>query len=126
MNLYDHVGAKIREFRTEFGGGGISQEKLADKIGVAPNTISRWETAIYNPTLADLEKLARLFGRSVLEFLPRDEPSQDETLTALLRAARELDPHDLDELRRYAEYRKARSLMVNVKPRAVGRRRSAR
>jgi transcriptional regulator with XRE-family HTH domain len=123
MNLYDHVGAKIREFRTAFGGG-MSQEALADKIGVASNTISRWETAVYNPTLADLEKLARFFGRSLLEFLPTDDPSEDEEIIALLRAAKELDPHDLHELRRYAEYRKARSVMGGVKPRPAGNRRS--
>jgi transcriptional regulator with XRE-family HTH domain len=122
MNLYEHVGAKIREFRTAFGGRGISQEALAEKIGVAPNTVSRWETAVYNPTLVDLEKVARFFGRSVLEFLPSDDPSEDEEITALLRTAKELDPHDLHELRRYAEYRKARSIMGGVKP-AVGRRR---
>lgn len=123
MKLYDHVGAKIREFRTTFGRG-ISQEALAEKIGVASNTISRWETAVYNPTLADLEKLARFFGRSLLEFLPSDDPSEDEEIIALLRAAKELDPHDLHELRRYAEYRKARSVMGGVKPGAVAKRRS--
>jgi transcriptional regulator with XRE-family HTH domain len=123
MNLYEHVGAKIREFRTTFGGKGISQEALADKIGVASNTISRWETAVYNPTLADIERLSRFFGRSLLEFLPSDDPSEDEEITALLRAAKELDPHDLHELRRYAEYRKVRNVMGGVRP-AVGKRRS--
>jgi transcriptional regulator with XRE-family HTH domain len=122
MDVYEHVGSKIREFRTTFGGRGISQETLAEKIGVASNTISRWETAVYNPTLADIEKLSRFFGRSILEFLPSDDPSEDEEITALLRAAQELEAHDLHELRRYAEYRKARSVMGGVKP-AVGKRR---
>ena len=115
MNLFEHVGAKIREFRTQFGGKGISQESLADELGVATNTISRWETSTYQPTLEDLEKLARFFGRSILEFFPDEKPSEDERLTALLRAAKQLDPADLEELQRYAEFRKARSLLSAAK-----------
>ena len=114
MNLFEHVGTKIREFRSQFGGKGISQEALAEKIGVATNTISRWETATYQPTIEDLEKLARFFGKSVLEFFPSEKPAEDEKITALLRAAKELDPTDLEELRRYAEFRKARSMISST------------
>ena len=121
MNLFEHVGAKIREFRNQFGGKGISQDVLAGKLGVATNTVSRWETSTYQPTLEDLEKIARFFGRSILEFFPDEEPAKDERLTALLRAAKELDPKDLEELRRYAEFRKARNLMSSVKTKGAGR-----
>lgn len=115
MNTFEHVGAKIREFRTHFGGKGISQEVLAEKVGVAVNTISRWETATYQPTIKDLEQLARFFGKSVLEFFPNEAPTENEQLTALMRAAKELDPSDLEELRRYAEFRKARKIMASTK-----------
>ncbi len=121
MNLFEHVGAKIREFRSQFGGRGISQEVLAEKLGVATNTISRWETATYQPTIEDLEKLARFFGRSVLDFFPDEKPSGDARLAALLRTAKELDPNDLDELQRYAEFRQARSLLASSKAKPVGR-----
>ena len=70
-NFYEYVGQRIRELRSEHGGPpGISQEVLAQKLEVATNTISRWETATYHPTLADLERLARFFGVSILELLP--------------------------------------------------------
>jgi transcriptional regulator with XRE-family HTH domain len=124
MNLFEHVGSRIREFRTQFGGNGLSQEALAREIGVAMNTISRWETATYHPTLEDLEKLARFFSRSILEFFPGEEPAKDERLGALLRTARDLESEELEELQRYAEYRKARRLMDLAKPKSVGRPRT--
>jgi transcriptional regulator with XRE-family HTH domain len=121
MSLFEYIAAKIREFRTQYGGKGISQETLADAMGVATNTISRWETATYQPTVQDIEKLARFFGKSVLEFFPQEKPTEDEQLNALLRAAKELDPADVEELRRYAEFRKARSLMSSTKTKGAGR-----
>lgn len=121
MNLFEHIGTKIREFRTQFGGKGISQEALAGKLDVSTNTVSRWETNTYNPTIEDLEKMARFFGKSVLEFFPEEKPAQDECLAALLRAAKDLAPDDLEELRSYAEYRKARSHLDSAKSKTAGR-----
>jgi hypothetical protein len=36
----------------------------------------------------------------------------DEQVSALLRAAKELDPRDLEELRRFAEFRRAQALFT--------------
>lgn len=115
MDLFTFVGSRIREFRTY---AGLSQEGLAKLLEVATNTISRWETATYKPSLEDLEKLSRKLGKSVLDFFPGEQPKQDERLSALLRAAQELDEDDLEELKRYAEYRRARTLM---RPPSLGR-----
>jgi len=48
-SLIERVGQRIKEFRTAYGERGISQEALATKMGVATNTISRWETATVRP-----------------------------------------------------------------------------
>lgn len=111
MNLYEYVGEQIKRFRLNYGQGkGLSQEALAKALKVSSNTISRWETATYRPSLSDLEKLARFLGVSILEFFPSEQVENDEQITALLRTAKQLSEPDLDELRRYAEYRKARGL----------------
>lgn len=111
MDLFEHVGSRIRELRLTYGGGeGLSQEALARSLGVATNTISRWETATYHPGLQDLDTLARFFGVSILTFFPPEQRPADERMTTLLRAAEQLTPEDLDELRRYAEFRRARHL----------------
>jgi len=110
VDLIKHVGQRIKDFRTTYGAGqGLSQDNLAKELNVATNTISRWETGTYKPSLNDLERLSRFFGVSILEFLPEDKAESDERITALLRTARELDPEDLKELQRYAEFRRAGS-----------------
>jgi transcriptional regulator with XRE-family HTH domain len=122
MTLMEYVGQRIRDFRTSYGGGtGISQDALAKALGVATNTVSRWETAVYRPTIEDLDKLARFFGKSILEFFPKEDvrTKRDEKIDALLRTAKQLKDADVDELRRYAEFRRARDLYTR---RSAGRK----
>lgn len=107
MNLFEFVGSRIRELRDAYNSGaGLSQQMLAKELEVAPNTISRWETATYHPTLEYLDKVASFFGVSILQFFPSEEASKDERLSSLLRAAKQLKEDDLEELLRYAEFRK--------------------
>lgn len=111
-SLLDFVAVQIKELRTSYNSGeGLSQEMLAAQLEVAPNTISRWETGVYRPGLPDLEKLARFFGVPMMTFLPPEMiNAEDDKLAALLRTARQLHPADLEELMKYAEFRKARSI----------------
>src|SRR5215813_9896090 len=113
MDLLDHVAARIKELRVSYNSGeGLSQESLAAHLKVAPNTISRWETGTYRPGLKDLERLSRFFGVSIMSFFPPElvDDDEDENLKALLRTARQLHPSDLEELRKYAEFRRARGI----------------
>jgi transcriptional regulator with XRE-family HTH domain len=115
VNMRDYVAQRIRELRVAYGGSGLSQEALAKMLGVSTNTISRWETGTYEPTLNDLELLSRKLGVRILDLFPDvdQETVKDQTVDALLRAARELDQSDIDELRKYAEFRRARSIYNN-------------
>jgi len=125
MDLFEYVGRQLRRLRADNPSGhSYSQEALANALRVAPNTISRWETATYRPTLKDLDKLARVFGVSILEFFPREDEPTEEKFAALLRTAKQLDPADLDELRRFAEFRKAERLMRSRKRQTNGSRKS--
>jgi transcriptional regulator with XRE-family HTH domain len=121
-DIRTYVARRIREIRSSYGGTGLSQEALAQKVGVATNTVSRWETATYEPTLNDLEALSRELGVSILEFFPQAAESEEKSkrVDALLRAARNLNEADLEELRRYAEFRRARSMYT---PKKAGRKR---
>ena len=113
MDLLDHVAAKLKELRLSYNSGeGLSQEALATHLKVAPNTISRWETGTYRPSLKDLERISRFFGVSMMSFVPSEMvgEEEDENLKALLRTARQLHPADLEELRKYAEFRRARAI----------------
>jgi transcriptional regulator with XRE-family HTH domain len=123
MELLEYVAARIRDLRTTYGGEGISQEALARAIGTTANTISRWETGIYRPTLEDLEKLSRFFGVSILTFFPPENEPVNDQVIALLRTAKQLPPEDVEELRKYAEFRKARSLYAQGTRSQAGRKR---
>lgn len=112
MTLIQHVAKRIRELRATYANGaGLSQERLAEALGVATNTISRWETGTYRPSIEDLDKLARFFAISVMEFFPSQESkssSKNVHIMQLLRVSKGLKPADIEELRRYAEFRRAR------------------
>jgi transcriptional regulator with XRE-family HTH domain len=116
------VGGRIRAFRTAHAQGGISQEELAQAIGVATNTISRWETATYQPSLEDLDRLARYLRKSILDFFPQEDVPRSGQLGALLRAAQDLPEDDIQELQRYAEFRRARHLFGGSKQSARRRK----
>lgn len=113
MGIYRQIGAKIRELRTGQPGKPTSQETLAEALGTTPNTISRWETATYKPSIEDLERIARFFGVSIAVFFPDIEPPN--RLQALMSATGDLDDDELDEVTKYALFRKARINLEDVK-----------
>jgi|SRR6185436_11445469 len=113
MDLLDHIAAQIRDLRLNYNSGeGLSQEELGKQVNVAANTISRWETGTYCPSFTDVERMARFFGVSIITFIPPDliDEDEDDNLKALLRTARQLHPADLEELQKYAEFRRARGI----------------
>lgn len=122
MEIFDYVGDRIRQLRKSYDGGiGLSQDALAKALDIAANTVSRWETGTYRPSLEDLEKLSRFFGVSILEFFPKEDEPTETKLTALLRAAKDLPENDLEELKKYAEFRRARVKMKNLAKNKLGR-----
>lgn len=106
-NLYETIGARIKQLRTEYGKGiGMSQDELAYKMKTTANTISRWEGAVYKPSAMDLHRLAKIFGVGISAFFPNMETPQK--LQGLMSALGELGESDLDEITQYAMFRKAR------------------
>jgi|ERR1017187_5992005 transcriptional regulator with XRE-family HTH domain len=107
--IYKRIGSKIRELRMTFNGRGISQEALAAEMGTTPNTISRWETATYKPSVSELERLAHIFGVPISVFFP--EIQLNERVQALLSATGDLEDDELHDVTEYALYRKARKAL---------------
>lgn len=65
----NHIGVRIRELREEQG---ISQQVLADSIGVKQTTISEIERGNNKPSWKNLQKLAQFFGVPLSQLI--DEP----------------------------------------------------
>lgn len=103
--IYKFIGEKIKYYREQLE---ITQATLADLMEVSSNTISRWETATYKPTVADLDKIARVFEIALGALLPADYQTDSARQEALLSATGDLPQADIDELARYAEFIRAR------------------
>lgn len=63
------VGSQIKQRRTELG---LSQEALAEKIGVSRSAISNWEIDRNYPDLQVIVKLSEVLGISIDELLKGD------------------------------------------------------
>ena len=76
------LGTKIYEKRKEKG---LTQEALAEKLGVSPQAVSKWENDASCPDIALLPKLAKLFEISVDELLSEENESIAYVATAETR-----------------------------------------
>lgn len=71
------IGNRILELRKNRN---LSQESLAERVGVARQTISKWELGETSPDLKQAKKLSEIFGVSLDELAcyhqPENEPEQ--------------------------------------------------
>lgn len=57
--------------------GGLSQEEVAEKLGVSRQTVSKWETDESLPDIRQSKRLALLYGLSLDELIDFDLDVQD-------------------------------------------------
>lgn len=75
-----YVGTKIKEYRKYFG---LSQEELAQKIGVGKTTISNYEVGIRSPKKPQMIKLSEVFNVTIDDFFPQVDSFKDNVSTTL-------------------------------------------
>lgn len=63
------IGKKIMHLRKK---NGLSQEELAEKVGVARQTISKWELGETTPDLKQSKELSKIFNISLDELADND------------------------------------------------------
>ena len=89
------TGAFLKELRREKG---ITQEQLAEELGVSGRTISRWETGSNMPDISLLVEIAGFFDVSIPEIIKGERKSEDmkeeakevaETMSDYARAEKE-------------------------------------
>ena len=68
----------IRERRAR----SLSQEKLAELVGVSRQTVSQWENGYTEPDLTRLRRLAELFDLSLDELVEGPRPAKEEAASA--------------------------------------------
>ena len=90
--FYGHVGSRIRQLRLSARGRPISQAELASELGVKQNTVSRWESGDFRPTMLDALEIARVFEVPVGSLFLEDEgQSLDERISRSISALSQRD-----------------------------------
>lgn len=56
----------------------MTQEFVADALGVSRQAVSKWENGTVDPSTSNLLSLAKLYGLSAEELLQNVEPSQNK------------------------------------------------
>ncbi len=76
------LGTIIKKLRTERG---ITQEELANKIGVSYQAVSKWETNTTTPDIAILPQLALFFGVSMDALFSMNQDDYIERISKMIR-----------------------------------------
>ena len=72
MALHENIRARRTQLK-------LSQEYVAEKLGVSRQAVAKWEAGKSEPTAANMARLAALFEMSISELAA---PAQDETKPA--------------------------------------------
>lgn len=95
------IGKFLAELRKERG---LTQEKLAEKLGISNKTVSRWENGNYMPPVEMLMELSELYGVSINEILSGKRLERTEVEKAAeenLRSALNDNTFTLEDRKRY-------------------------
>ena len=104
MNAPRDIGTRIRAIRRERG---LTQDELADQVGVSRSAVAQWETGRTGQVTGNLSRIAGVLGVNVEYLMVGDDKRaaadvrQGDEL-ALLRLYRECEPEDRQMLLRTA------------------------
>ena len=69
------MGDRIREHRIR---AGLSQDALAELVGVSRQAVTKWESGASSPTAANLFKLAEIFGTTADLLIDKEKAETEE------------------------------------------------
>ena len=95
------LGKKIRQLRFK---AGLTQEQLAEKLGIGAQSVSKWENAVAMPDITALPLIAEIFGVSIDDLFDLTSEQRMNRIENSLDITEEL-PQDL--FREYEDFLKA-------------------
>lgn len=116
------LGDNIKQIRINKG---YSQSELAKKMHVSRTTISSWETNRTEPTMGNIEQLAKIFNCKKsdligddpideLHFKMAEENKKEILITDLTYIARESEIEDIRQAIKFLEFMKFRPLIDSI------------
>ena len=92
----EHIGQRIKDLRKK---ADLTQDRLADYLGVSAQAVSKWECDISTPDLSLIPPLCRVLGCTSDELLGIDPTEDDEGAKELSRELEHLTGEDLDRFK---------------------------
>lgn len=93
-----NIGENIRKYRKQ---ADLTQDQLADRLGVSYQSVSRWENGLTYPDMELLPSIAKIFNVSIDELLGMPEEKKEQEaksiFTELAKATFE-EPVDTDKV----------------------------
>lgn len=93
-----NVGKKIKDFRLVKG---VTQETLAQKLGVTAQAVSRWETGVAMPDIGLLPALSIYFGVRIDDFFELSDEAQQERIYNMTETEEFIPRADFDHAERF-------------------------
>ena len=97
------LGRRLRVAREYVG---LSQEEVAFALSISRPAVGNIEAGARKVEAFELNKLSKLYGRTVDSLLTGSSPSDNTRTAFLARATKGLSELDLDELARFATFLK--------------------
>jgi transcriptional regulator with XRE-family HTH domain len=107
------LGKKIKQYRFK---AGLTQEQLAQKLGLGPQSVSKWETSVAMPDITTLPLLAEVFGISIDDLFDLTTEQRLNRIENRMDAEQEL-PQDV--FREYEEFLKGQLFSKPYQKRAT-------
>lgn len=107
------MGNKIRKLRFK---AGLTQEQLAQKLGIGPQSVSKWENGITMPDISALPLLAEVFGVSIDDLFDLTDEQRLNRIENRMDMEEELTQ---DVFTEYEEFLKAQLSSAQNKKRAT-------
>ena len=83
------IGSKIRQLRYK---ASLTQEQLAEQLGLSAQAVSKWENAVAMPDISLLPELAEVFGVSIDELFDLTADQKMHRIENCLGMQDELEP----------------------------------
>ena len=107
------LGKKIKNLRFK---AGLTQEQLANRLGISPQAVSKWENAAAMPDISALPLLAEIFGVSIDELFDLTDEQRFRRIENRMDIEEDLPPDVFGE---YEEFLRSRLTNAQNKSRAT-------
>jgi transcriptional regulator with XRE-family HTH domain len=92
------IGNQIKSFRLRRG---ITQEAMAQHLGITPQAVSKWERGVATPDIAMLPDISAYFGITIDELFALSDDTRMERIQNMIFDDRYYDPAEVESTREF-------------------------